>query len=196
MNLRPPLSLLAILTAAAGLMVSPNQARASVTLSFEQVGDDVVASYSGSWSSWNSGPAFGDTGATFDSNEFSVYDGLVGVWYTETPIQKPANWTNKDNVTVGSYSGDSFGFKFDTSGTLYAPSGYTAGNSFSGSMTLSDETFSTLGFTEGTGSITTGGGTINYTVGAIPEPSSYGFLLGAVGLATAVFCRRPRARTD
>ena len=33
-------------------------------------------------------------------------------------------------------------------------------------------------------------------VAAIPEPSSYGFLLGAVGLATAVFCRRRRARTD
>jgi len=35
MNLRSPLSLLAIVTAAVGLMVSPHQARASVTLSLE-----------------------------------------------------------------------------------------------------------------------------------------------------------------
>jgi len=35
MKLQSPFPLLAILTAAAGLMVSPHQARASVTLSFE-----------------------------------------------------------------------------------------------------------------------------------------------------------------
>ena len=52
MKLQSPFPLLAILTAAVGPMVSPNQAPASVTLSFEQVGDDVVATDSGSWGGW------------------------------------------------------------------------------------------------------------------------------------------------
>jgi len=108
-------------------------------------------------------------------------------------------WTN-EFTNADSFSGDAFGFALPfitDSGQLYAPSNYTAGDTLAGSMTFNSTDIVALGFTPGdSGSFSSAGGTINYTVGAIPEPSSYGFLLGAVGLATAVFCRRRRARTD
>jgi len=201
MNLRPPLSLLAILTAAVGLMVSSHQARASVTLSFDQVGPDVVATYSGSWSSWEgSNNTFDDPFTVFGSDRgsdrFVNVDGEISIWFN-AGLTIPAEWPNRSVVVANSSSGQAFGFLESGDGILYAPANYSAGTPFSGSMTFSNRTLSNLLFTEGDfGTISTGGGTINYTVGAIPEPSSYGFLLGAVGLATAVFCRRRRARTD
>ena len=197
MKLQSPFPLLAILTAAVGLMVSPNQARASVTLSFEQVGPDVVATYSGSWSSWN---GFNGNIANplieFSSDVFRNIDGEISVWIG-AGLTIPAEWPNRQKVDANSSSGQAFGFNDAAGGILYAPANYSAGTPFSGSMTFSNRTLSNLLFTEGDfGTISTGGGTINYTVGAIPEPSSYGFLLGAVGLATAIFCRRRRARTE
>ena len=202
MNLRPPLSLLAILTAAAGLMVSPHQARASVTLSFEQVGPDVVATYSGSWDSWTETLVLENVSYLFvqSRNFYSVGGGEVGLWRPANVVKDSETlWTN-ESTNADSFSGDAFGFElYDLmlGGSLYAPPNYTAGENIAGSMTFNSTDIVALGFTPGdSGSFSSPGGTINYTVGAIPEPSSYGFLLGAVGLATAVFCRRRRARTD
>ena len=182
-------------------MVSPNQAPASVTLSFEQVGPDVVATYSGSWSSWTESQVTNLETLRIQSVSFEALGGReVGVWQGATVVKDSGTeWTNEFTV-ADSFSGDAFGFVLPfafISGLLYAPPNYTVGDTIEGSLTFNSTDIVALGFTPGdSGSFSSDGGTINYTVGAIPEPSSYGFLLGAVGLATAIFCRRRRARTD
>ena len=179
-------------------MVSPNQARASFILSFEQVGPDVVATYSGSWDSWTSSFELDLTGNRITDLGFFANNAPVDSFWSgaNTTKESGAVWTTK-TTDADSFSGDAFGFSTQSSGFLYARAGYTAGENIAGSMTFNGTDIVALGFTPGdSGSFSSDGGTINYTVGAIPEPSSYGFLLGAVGLATAVFCRRRRARTD
>jgi hypothetical protein len=91
-------------------------------------------------------------------------------------------------------SGDNFG----VGGTdLVLPQGYT-NEVLNGSMTFSGETFKSLGIASGanyTRTLDLGSGntgTLEFTTVAIPEPNRYGVLLGAAGLATAVFFRRRR----
>ena len=111
MNLRPPLFLLAILTAAVGLMVSPNQARASFTLSFEQVGPDVVATYSGSWDSWTETSVQGLSNRRVSISDFQALGERVEGYRWEANPPKKSGAVRTDITTDADlFSGDAFGF--------------------------------------------------------------------------------------
>jgi hypothetical protein len=168
---------------------------AVIVLEFKEVGSDVVVDISGSWDSWTK------TGAESYSSKVIT----AGVLYNNNGSQdlykiSPAvftlssgQWTSKYSVATSS-SGDDFGFRAgESSSDFYAPTGYSQGDPISSQMIFAGTDLPTMGFTNGdSGAFTGGGNTVNFSVTAIPEPNSYGVLLGAAGLATAIFFRRRR----
>ena len=197
------LSLLALV----GGIVSLTPLHAGVLFTFEEVGSDVVATTSGSiaegWSSEQSGPS------TQGSNQGLVGSSSIRGLLTgdNRLISEDARWTLNNTIAGfptligdGTPTGDNFGFSSDNN--FYFPAGTSVGDAFTPTTTITwtGRTFASMGLDIGlsTTPLTLftldNGSTISGAL--IPEPSSYGFLLGAVGLATAIFCRRRRARTD
>ena len=193
------LSLLALF----GSVVSLTPLHANVIFTFQEDDNDVVATTSGSIASGWTVTSPSSTTATealltntairYAKDGVTSFDNNAGNW-TYTALG------GEFRYKVGVAAGDAFGYSGDT--TFYAPEGTNVGDAFTPNttMTWAGETFASLGldtalsttpltlFTLDNGSTISGA--------LIPEPSSYGFLLGAVGLATAIFCRRRRARTD
>ena len=192
------LSLLTLL----GSVVSLTPLHANVLFTFQEVDNDVVATTSGSiasgWNVTDQQPEFG-TQASLSFSTIRYRKANVPRFINDT-----GNWTYNPlsgvDFNVGDATGDAFGYSAGTN--FYVPEDTNVGDAFTPNttMTWAGETFASLGldtalsttpltlFTLDNGSTISGA--------LIPEPSSYGFLLGAVGLATAVFCRRRRARTD
>jgi PEP-CTERM putative exosortase interaction domain len=171
--------------------ISSTSVQADVTLDFEQQGSDVVASYSGAWTSWtttnqlnlNDNRIFALGFQSFGAAEERFWSGAG------TTKATGADWTTLD-IDADSFTGDAFGFSTSSGGFLYAPADYTAGTPFSGSMTFNDKTVVDLGLTPGDiGSFTSSGGTINYTVSAVPEPATVGMLAAGCVAAGLGFVR-------
>ena len=195
------LSLLALF----GSVVSLTPLHANVIFTFQEDDNDVVATTSGSIASGWTGNFSSQTG-TFDLIQS---DAIIGAGPGDTIYQPTSNnWTLSNTIaglTASSFSdgtvtGDTFGYSSNS--FFYAPAGTSVGDAFTPNTTITwaDKTFESMGLDNGLSTTPLvlftldNGSTISGAL--IPEPSSYGFLLGAVGLATAVFCRRRRARTD
>ena len=167
-----------------------------VTLSVEQTPSAVVISYNGSWDAWGTASSNIFSSELVNGAQFlNITNGIDEYEFSESFPLTSGTWTSSGTINASSVSGDRFGFSTSlvTSTTLYAPSGYTSGLPITGSLTFAGNDLETMGFTPNSSGVFSGGGnTVNFTVGAIPEPSSYGFLLGAAGLATAIFFRRRR----
>ncbi len=182
----------------AGALSFPSLSYAEITLTVQQQGSDVVIDYSGSWDNWA-------LETSFSVNDRAVYGlGLFNTSGAILDVMGPAgqggmsldsgSWTNvltnPDSVT-----GDELGWNH---GYTYAPEGYTAGDTLTGSMTFNNTDLATMGFTAGdSGSWSGGAGTVNFTVSAgsavsaVPEPSSS---LGLAGLILGSACWRRRKR--
>ena len=185
------------LTAAACALVmfAASSAHAQITLSISESGSDVVFSYSGDWDVFtNNGTASSTPRILGTENAFGpLFYSLDGdAWNGGAGLTKSSGlWTTVDTFNAGTVSGDYFGFQPTL---IYGPSGYTAGDSISGSLTASGKTLASLGFTAGdSGSFTGGGNTVNYSVSAVPEPSSFALLAGCFGLTWVMLRRRSRA---
>jgi hypothetical protein len=168
-------------------------AEAVITITIEQQGSNVVASYSGSWDSWTktndavstsqyiAGPtAFQNLQGAQDQMSNADLNLTTGTWVNSTspPPYTPAS----------SFTGDVFGF---TGPSAFAPIGYVAGQSIAGSLTFDNTDVVTMGFTPGESGVFSGGGnTVNYSV--VPEPSQYAFLAGVATLTMLVMRRRLR----
>ena len=185
-------SCLSVLAVAA--VISSTSVQADVTLNFEQQGSDVVASYSGAWTSWTTTGQLNLNDNRIFALGFQSLGAAEERFWSDAGTAKAtgADWTTLD-IDADSFTGDAFGFSTSSNGFLYAPADYTAGTSFSGSMTFINKTVVDLGLTPGdVGSFTSRGGTINYTVSAVPEPATVGMLAAGCVAAGLGFVRRRR----
>lgn len=179
--------------ALAAWLASATTSHAIITMVIAQQGDDVVASYSGSWDSFVTTSSASGTSYKVGADDFYFY-ALTIYDYAEAGVSPPSGaWASVSTETIGSayLTGDPFGF---TKYRIYAPIGYTSGDSIVGSLTFTDTTLSTMGLIEGdSGAFSGAGNTVNFSVvSAVPEPS---FFAGLLGLSTIGFVAlRRRAR--
>jgi len=169
--------------AVAAVIASPN-AQGSVTIDIEQQGDDVVATYSGSWDTFTRFISTSSTSNYVSGNgNFQALQGPGEKDYmSTTPMQLTfGTWTDIF-TNASSSSGDPFGFNLG--GDYFAPLGYTAGQSLSGSLTFANTDLVTMGFTpDSIGVFSGAGNTVTFQVSAVPEPATVGML--AVGCVAA-----------
>lgn len=171
------------------LLLTASCAQAQINLQFEESGDDLIVSWSGSWDV--------DAYATGIANDTSISASALhaytsGYGYYPSGFATPFPWSG--SFTASSVEGT---FGFDAT-SVYGPIGFTSGTLLTGSMTFTNVGYADLGLTlSDTGSFSGTSGTVNWSVGAsaVPEPSTYAALLGAAGLLFAAVRRRghPRA---
>jgi hypothetical protein len=181
-------------TLAVGACLFNVPAYATVTMNVEQVGDDVVASTTGTLDqaglTWHyadhagggaqgSGPGYIGTGLESESR---VYSGFTG----------PSSFGAGSNFVSASFN-DWFGFAVSTG--EYGISVFTSheGEVF-GSSTFLNQTFATLGLTPGTYVFTSSADHIFVNIGApVPEPATWELMLLGFGLLGYTMRRKPKA---
>lgn len=206
---------LTLLLTGLSLFVS-TPAKSAMILTIAESKGNVIASYNGSittnqmdFSSFNSDPK---TNILPNYPQFRAFNGedLVGdVLMPYFPGFSPSPWQNENNPppaigtgdlsasnTSSIPSGNSFGFSGGPAGFtpdqwVVVASDYTSGSEIYGSLTFANTTLAALGINRGTYTAKFRGGD-TLTINAIPEPNNYGLILGAAGLATAIFLRRRR----
>jgi hypothetical protein len=173
--------------------ISSTSVQADVTLDFEQQGSDVVASYSGAWTSWTTTGQLNLNNISVNANGFQALGAAEERFWSGAGTTKATGGAWPTEVTTAdSFTGDAFGFSTQSPGFLYAAADYTAGTPFSGSLTFNNTSITDLGLTPGdSGSFTSAGGTINYTV-AVPEPATVSMLAASCLAAGLGFVRRRR----
>jgi len=179
-------------------------AEAAITVDIEEVGSDVVVSYSGSIDTTGIGfnlvsPSSLRRIAAFGGNAmFAGQDGARGASLTDfgqTPwTVAPTPFGSGGLFEADSYSiaaGDSFGFQ---SNGFFVEWGYTSGKPISGSMTFENQTLASMGINVGDGIMNatfSSGDTL--TVNAVPEPTSIAFMAtGSLAAGVVVVARRRR----
>jgi hypothetical protein len=182
---------------ASALALPAGTTRAGAVITFEQVGNDVVATASGSLDL---------SGLGAPTDDF-VQPGLVAsIGYLVLSQQTTPN--APDEVFSGATGPSSFGSggffapSFGTgdtvgvvSGDIHVPVGYVSGTPLSASDTFAGQTFTTLGLTPGTYTYTWSTDSLTIQIGAasVPEPSSLAMGSCAALAGLMVWMRRRRA---
>ncbi|MFN7339455.1 MAG: PEP-CTERM sorting domain-containing protein [Opitutia bacterium] len=191
----------------AGLL--PVASRAAVNVEWSLAGDTLTATATGSFSSTELGLA-NYTGIGGQSNQAKFYEdsensvtefvnvtGETTIYvYGAAKFSAATGFINYD-IYSGTPSGDSFGFTILGS-TLYlllAPD-YVAGEAISSTATFSNPVFTTavLGEIFDYGNVIQLQGAPLITFSAVPEPSTYGMILGGLALAGAAIRRRKNSK--
>lgn len=204
------------------ILVIGNVARADVTITIQQVGSDVVASFSGTYDvsecvqvddsifaavRINSNDALLRFGAgtgpspSQTSSPYTVAYQQYSCTFTMAPNdfgQGQIGGSLSQPYVASSGTGDRFGIINDDSlKAVYIPTLAATSGSLSGSVTFDDVTLNDLAVGIGTSTYQwVSNGTQTVTINAIPEPSAFTFfgLIGLV-LAGAKFRNRHRATT-
>ena len=173
--------------AAACMLLGVNASQAAVTLTFEQSGSNVIATWSGDYdlpAISQSSPAHLAAGSAAASGRALVLDGdayrlsFGGVASVTSVVE-----------TYGSFTGDTFGFN---GSSLSFPEGVSGTYSPVGTMTFANTTLAAMGADSFSntlaysGSNNVGGSSeIRFTTSAVPEPTSALLCgLGAFAMAT------------
>ena len=181
---------------------------AAVTITFEQIENDVISSYSGTLDTNH--PDISDVStlssavAKFDPS-LGYYTNPPGGWRTFAGSYVVDNSSSKspfyDGPRLGNgrgfgtgtqldptqISGDAFGI-FQNSLTL--PDDWTSGSEISGQMTWANTSLASLGVDSSQVHTWTLRGTDDTITMVVPEPSSYALLLGGIALWRATLRRR------
>jgi len=177
------------------MMALVSTSNASVVVNIAQVGNDVVATGSGSF---NLG-ALTSNGNFPASPRISALTGvaLIGSGPASSvygSIVGPTSFGGGSPTSANFYSGDRFGI-WGAGHFIFVPNGYTSGTLLNATATWTNKNFTTLGITPGTYTWTwgSGGNADSFTLATVPEPSTYVLLsiaLGAVGFARKKMARQ------
>ena len=187
--------------ALASLLLVPASGRAAVTIVFNQVGADVVATASGSISSL-SGLTAGSSLTTPDSAALAAWVAGLNMGPAQnsgnpvTPYTGfsavPANFGSTDSrIALPTSTSGSFLFTLYYGG-MQLPQSYVPGTAFDQTATWTNESISSLKLAPGTYTYVWSGDSITVMVNGtpVPEPSTYGLALGGLGLCLAALRRR------
>lgn len=192
---------LSILTAFAAALL-PGVAKAGVTITWTEVGDNFQAVVSGSFSSQELAAAFFTSNQTtdpiafFDTSSFTVYPtgGQLTAWYfADSVITRTPNFIRM-NANGNFATGDQFSFvDFGNIFLIQLPTSYVDGSPINSTLTAfrDGNTLQEI-FTFGEVVKLNGNALITFVDGStpIPEPSTYGLILGGLALAGAAVRRR------
>ena len=181
---------------------------AAITITFDQIGNDVVSYYSGTLntndpkifdnsalvSAYNFNPSSG-----YYTNQPSGWRTFSGPYVVDNPSSKSPFY---DGPRLDSGSGFGFGGQADpteTSGdafgiyqkALVLPDDWTSGSNISGQMTWANTSLESLGVdTSQVHTWTLRGTGDTITMSVVPESSSYSLLLGGLALGLVALSRR------
>ncbi|HEX3357330.1 MAG TPA: hypothetical protein VHS31_10205 [Tepidisphaeraceae bacterium] len=169
------------LFAAMSLLTVP-AARASYTITVQQVGSDVVATGSGSLNTAGTSIlTTGSTNSAVDSAQASILLGPASQEFITVlqPVSGPAAFGSGAPTAASSGSGNSVGVS-GFGGNIAVPKNFLGGDLGTSTDTWSNQTLSTLGLNSGTYVYTLPSDT--FTVNILPEPASLS-LLALAGIA-------------
>ena len=185
-------------TALLALAAAAGPVRAAYTVTFSQVGPDVVASGGGMIDT--GGLAFyfsGDTGVGVNPRIADVLTGTPGpadLYYGKGMVTGPPSFGPGDGANASTGIGGLAGIS-PTNSLLVVPQDYVSGAPLSDTATYAGQSFATLGLTPGSYVYSIGSGanadTFTVDVTSVPEPASLS-LLGA-GLFGFAMTRRKRS---
>ena len=179
------------------LGIGADPACASIIVSLQESGANVVATASGSANLDGLTASTTTSFSAFLNPSFLgtvAFGALGGTTMNRYVIPIGASSLGSGSGAVGSlFSGQAFAFN---GGNVYFPSSYVSQTSFSSTATWAGKTLAGLGLNTGTYSYSWGSGptadSISLTVGAVPEPEEYAAVAGGLCLAVAAWrrCRR------
>lgn len=166
---------------AALLLGSVNAAHAVITIDVSFDGTNTLLDVSGNWDFFRAGANGNIT--LGQSNPFSFTNSTDG--FDSASIGLALNSGSPLPSFTFTPVGDVFLFN-ETS--VSAANGYTAGDAISASISVGGDVFGLLATPVQGGTYTGGGNTLTWA--AVPEPSSYGALVGCLALGVALVRRR------
>ena len=181
-----------------GMVIQSNASTVNLTVTFSEVGSNVVATFSGSIdltnfspqspSSAEATPYFDAASGFFQSANSSALTYSRDTWPNRGWIGLVPFGTG--NLHGDSRTGDEAGWSAGYSMQyLYVSPGYISNSPLSGTATWNSATLSSLGITQGTYFETVGNNT--FKIEAVPEPSALSLLV--VGLGGLAVMRRKRS---
>jgi hypothetical protein len=173
-----------------------SESRAAMVVTFQEVGNDVVASYSGSidttglalqtLSSPNSSQRTAPQAPSVYFNNDADLFCFQNTW-TVAPTPFGTSGLTADAFSIATE--DSFGFD---STRLYLSSAYVSGSTISGSMTFNNTSLGDIGIQLGTTMNATFSSGSTLTLNAVPEPTTVSMLAVSCVAAGLGFVRRRR----
>jgi len=192
----------------ASVLAPVTPAFAGILISFEEVGSDVVATVSGSLTL----PAPTSTGNSITINngiapdspffEFGVGQSLLADaynWTSSFPAYGTEDfngpgWVDRATIATASGIADSERFLFG-SANLQLPTSFVSGAPIDGTITWANQSFTTLGLTQGTYSRGLDNDpTQTVTLNVVPEPTTSVLAFAGVGCCAVLAARRARRR--
>lgn len=188
------LKLVAMMAAVAGmpLLAEAPAAAQNMTISFSQVGGNVVTTGSGSLNL--AGLTYLGSGANFASVEPSFATVLVGGGNdgVYSGLTGPNAFGPGGFAQPTSFTGGVFGFS-QSSGFLYVAQDYVSLSAITSTATYNGATFASLGLTQGVYTYLDGANTITVQIGdAVPEPASWAMIIGGFAVAGGALRMRRR----
>lgn len=193
-----------VLSAFAFLMVLVSSSFGQIVITFTQDGANVTATTSGSANLTGlTGPSGGAGNPSLIPSELGLQvligapsSGALPAYDRYTGISGPNGiGTGTTEFSADSGSGSIVGIAAGFMGgalELIVPDGYTSGTSIASTSTWNSTTIAGLGLTPGDYTWTWNSGAESLTISVVPEPSTFGAIIGGFALAGALFRRRRR----